>query len=66
MVMKLQKQASELRSKQGYDSFELTIPTKGTNTGIVGLVSLFQYCLVGVEMISDYKSQPCSPQNWVE
>ena len=55
MVMKLQKQASELQSKQGYDSFELTIPTEGTNTGIVGLVNLFRYCLVGVEVISDYK-----------
>ena len=55
MVMKLQKQASELLSKQGYDSFELTIPTEGTNTGIVRLVNLFRYCLVGVEVISDYK-----------
>ena len=55
MVMKLQKQASELRSKHGYYSFELMIPTEGTNNGIVGLVNLFRYCFVGVEMISDHK-----------
>jgi hypothetical protein len=57
MVMKLQKQASELWSKQGCDLFELMIPIEGTDTqaGNVGLVNFFRYCLVGVEMISDYK-----------
>jgi hypothetical protein len=64
MVLKVQKQARELRTKQEFNTIALTVKflPEGPNTGIVAhgiakLTWLFLYCNAGVRILPDYRPE---------